>query len=173
MEDYDINIVDDDEPIPSTSHNSVESHAFYARPRLSGDTMATRSTRLRNTPPIGMRSSGSKPKGAPKVKLKLSEKAKAAMASGTSFLGPYDRELDSDDEDLAFEEQFILRVPPGEDCEKLRKAVVARDIGNDVWFKFKGSSDLLASRPSSVLIPGVKTLAERFSTWETIYTHRN
>ena len=55
-----------------------------------------------------------------------------------SFLGPYDRELDSDDEDLVFEEQFVLRMPPGEDCEKLRKMVQAREIGNDVWFKFKG-----------------------------------
>ncbi len=73
-----------------------------------------------------------------KLKLKLNEKATAAQAFGTSFLGPYDRELDSDDEDLAFEEQFILRLPPGEDCERLRKRVVSRDISNDVWFKFKG-----------------------------------
>ena len=55
-----------------------------------------------------------------------------------SFLGPYDRELDSDDEELAFEEQFILRMPPGEDCERLRKMVAAREASNDVWFKFKG-----------------------------------
>ena len=57
-----------------------------------------------------------------------------------SFLGPYDRELDSDDEDLVFEEQFILRMPPGEDCERLRKMVQAREISDDVWFKFKGES---------------------------------
>ncbi|KAI0086172.1 TAFII55 protein conserved region-domain-containing protein [Irpex rosettiformis] len=74
----------------------------------------------------------------PKLKLKLSEKL-AAQAPGMSFLGPYDRELDSDDEDLVFEEQFILRMPPGEDCEKLRKMVAAREVSNDVWFKFKDS----------------------------------
>ena len=74
----------------------------------------------------------------PKLKLKLSEKATKAMASGTSFLGAYDRELDSDDEDLSFEEQFILRMPPGEDCEKIRKLVTSREVSNDVWFKFKG-----------------------------------
>jgi transcription initiation factor TFIID subunit 7 len=78
-----------------------------------------------------------KGKPQPKLKLKLSEKA-AAQAPGMSFLGSYDRELDSDDEDLAFEEQFILRMPPGEDCEKLRKMVAAREVSNDVWFKFKG-----------------------------------
>lgn len=74
-----------------------------------------------------------------KLKLKLSEKA-AAQAPGMSFLGAFDRELDSDDEDLAFEEQFILRMPLGEDCEKLRKMVSTREVGNDVWFKFKGVS---------------------------------
>lgn len=73
-----------------------------------------------------------------KLKLKLSEKA-AAQAPGMSFLGAFDRELDSDDEDLAFEEQFILRMPLGEDCEKLRKMVSTREVGNDVWFKFKGA----------------------------------
>jgi transcription initiation factor TFIID subunit 7 len=83
------------------------------------------------------RSSASKSKAHPKLKLKLSEKA-AAQAPGMSFLGQYDRELDSDDEDLLFEEQFILRMPPGEDLEKLRKMVAAREITNDVWFKFKG-----------------------------------
>ena len=78
----------------------------------------------------------------PKLKLKLSEKL-AAQAPGMSFLGPYDRELDSDDEDLVFEEQFILRMPPGEDCERLRKMAAAREVSNDVWFKFKGTFFLL------------------------------
>jgi transcription initiation factor TFIID subunit 7 len=56
-----------------------------------------------------------------------------------SFLGPYDRELDSDEEELSFEEQFILRMPPGEDCSKLREMVAAREISPDVWFKLKGT----------------------------------
>ena len=90
-----------------------------------------------------MRSSA-KAKAAPKLKLKLSEKT-AALAPGMSFLGPYDRELDSDDEELSFEEQFILRLPPGEDCGKLREMVVAREISSEVWFKFKGT--LLNERP--------------------------
>ncbi|PCH38173.1 hypothetical protein WOLCODRAFT_66898 [Wolfiporia cocos MD-104 SS10] len=84
------------------------------------------------------RSAANRNKPQPKLKLKLSEKA-AAQAPGMSFLGPYDRELDSDDEDLVFEEQFVLRMPPGEDCEKLRKMVAAREVNNDVWFKFKDS----------------------------------
>ncbi|KAI0819120.1 TAFII55 protein conserved region-domain-containing protein [Irpex lacteus] len=94
----------------------------------------------------------------PKLKLKLSEKL-AAQAPGMSFLGPYDRELDSDDEDLVFEEQFILRMPPGEDCERLKKMVAAREISNDVWFKFKGHnlySAKLVDLPS--IIESQKTL---------------
>jgi len=83
------------------------------------------------------RSSNVKSKPQPKLKLKLSERA-AAQAPGMSFLGSYDRELDSDDEDLTFEEQFMIRMPPGEDCEKLRKMIQSREITNDVWFKFKG-----------------------------------
>jgi transcription initiation factor TFIID subunit 7 len=83
------------------------------------------------------RSAAARSKPQPKLKLKLSEKA-AAQAPGMSFLGPYDRELDSDEEELAFEEQFILRMPPGDDCERLRKMVAEREVSNDVWFKFKG-----------------------------------
>lgn len=77
----------------------------------------------------------------PKVKLKLSEKSATANGGGLSFLGSYDRELDSDEEeDLTFEEQFILKMPPGEDCDRLRTMVQARDVKEDVWFKFKGES---------------------------------
>ncbi|GJJ12657.1 hypothetical protein Clacol_006901 [Clathrus columnatus] len=76
-----------------------------------------------------------RPKAQPKLKLKVSER----QSSGMSFLGPYDRELDSDDEDLTFEEHFILRMPPGGDCERLRALVEKRDMSKDVWFKFKDS----------------------------------
>jgi hypothetical protein len=74
------------------------------------------------------------------LKLKLSEKA-AALAPDMSFLGPYDRELDSDEE-LSFEEQFILRMSPGEDCGKLRairEMVAVREILPEVWFKLQGT----------------------------------
>lgn len=73
----------------------------------------------------------------PKLKLKVSS---AADNRNQSFLGPYDRELDSEDEDLVFEEQFILRLPPGKDTEKLREVVSKRGVSNDMWLKFKGWS---------------------------------
>lgn len=86
------------------------------------------------------RSKTAKPKVMAKVKLKLGEKATQGI--GTSFLGPYDRELDTEDEedqDLVFEEQFVLKMPEGDDCNKLRAMVQARKVTPDVWFKFKGA----------------------------------
>ncbi|KXN92217.1 Transcription initiation factor TFIID subunit 7 [Leucoagaricus sp. SymC.cos] len=146
----DLIVVDDidaeaqpDTPLPlngtSSSQHSLPQRTLPERASTSrlrsGSTMYNLSGETSERP---MRSSTMRPKVQPKLKLKLSEKA-AAQAPGMSFLGPYDRELDSDDEELAFEEQFILRIPPGEDLEKLRKMVQSREISNDVWFKFKDS----------------------------------
>lgn len=151
MYDDDLIVVDDDGPsVPETPRAGPSS-----TPRPPPPTGIRTSLRRRNTPPsyaelddptyvdntAGRRtrysSMGMRGRPQPKLKLKLSEKA-AAQAPGMSFLGPYDRELDSDDEDLVFEEQFILRMPPGEDGDRLRKMVAAREVANDVWFKFKG-----------------------------------
>lgn len=160
--DEDLIVVDDAEPTqpahdPSVSQNVRTSQAYSgtSSQNAQSSSSSSLSSRLRartistSTSYAGMDSSGtaperatrsstSKPKLQPKLKLKLSEKA-AAQAPGTSFLGAYDRELDSDDEDLSFEEQFILRLPPGEDLEKMKKMVAAREVSNDVWFKFKGA----------------------------------
>ena len=144
LDEDDVNVVDEEESIvvANQSSETIDPQTFYDRPPRTIAESVMRSSRRRSTPPVGTglttRSANAKPKGKPKLKLKLSEKATAAMASGTSFLGPYDRELDSDDEDLSFEEQFILRFPPGEDLERLRKMVSARETSNDVWIKFKG-----------------------------------
>ncbi|CAH7675003.1 TAFII55 protein conserved region-domain-containing protein [Phakopsora pachyrhizi] len=61
-----------------------------------------------------------------------------------SYLQGYDRELDSDPEEpMAFEEQFILKMPPGPDCERLRELVEKRkDIESseeNVYLMFKDS----------------------------------
>ncbi|KAJ6525650.1 TAFII55 protein conserved region-domain-containing protein [Mycena capillaripes] len=130
-------------PPPLTDTSDTES---IQRPKTVAEHSIASTSRLRSssrTPAHESserttRSATAKSKPQPKLKLKLSDKA-AAQAPGMSFLGQYDRELDSDDEDLAFEEQFILRMPSGDDCEKLRKMVAAREVTSDVWFKFKDS----------------------------------
>lgn len=142
--DEDLIVVDDieNEAGPSNSKVAVTPETFYGPtpPAAEGRGLRLRSgssmSALEN-PERATRSSTQRSKGQTKLKLKLGEKV-ASQAPGMSFLGQYDRELDSDEEDLAFEEQFILRMPPGEDCDKLRKAVSSREVGNDVWFKFKG-----------------------------------
>ena len=158
MVDDDLIIVDDGEEHragPSSAVNGVNhppppTHATRTRPlRAAAEQAMATTLRLRGSPEAperAMRSTAKLGKPQPKLKLKLSERA-AAQAPGMSFLGPYDRELDSDDEDLTFEEQFIIRMPPGEECERLRKMIQSREIGNDVWFKFKGASE--GSRRSS------------------------
>ncbi|EDR14368.1 uncharacterized protein LACBIDRAFT_306133 [Laccaria bicolor S238N-H82] len=155
--DDDLIVIDDvdvieSQPGPSFTigAGAVNTQSFYAnsRPRSVAErSLASSRLRSSSNPPTHptmetsertTRSSIAKPKAQPKLKLKLSEKA-AAQAPGMSFLGQYDHELDSDDDDLAFEEQFILRMPPGEDADRLRKTVAAREVANDVWFKFKDS----------------------------------
>jgi transcription initiation factor TFIID subunit 7 len=126
------------DPADNKYAGSVDPDSYGQQPNTIAESVARSTRRQGTTTGLSTRSSNAKPKGQPKLKLKLSEKATAAMASGNSFLGPYDRELDSDDEDLAFEEQFILRMPPGEDCDKIRKLVQNREASNDIWFKFKG-----------------------------------
>ena len=148
----DLIVVDDNEPSGSGLDAATNPGSFYGNPPTPATPMSTVSTSGRprraasmaQTPIISDSSdrlrAPQKAKMQPKLKLKLSEKA-AAQAPGMSFLGPYDRELDSDDEeDLVFEEQFILRLPAGEDCERLRKIASSREVSDDVWFKFKGVS---------------------------------
>lgn len=155
VDDIDEDNNDNDNDAFQPSHRAATSHAPQRSlpPRAS---RAAANLRRQSTPPYidpsegrTTRSTARGPKPQPKLKLKLSEKA-AAQAPGMSFLGPYDRELDSDDEDLVFEEQFILRLPPGEDCDKLRKMAQAREISDDVWFKFKGEFPCPTGTPDSL-----------------------
>ncbi|KAG6376494.1 TAFII55 protein conserved region-domain-containing protein [Boletus reticuloceps] len=152
MTDDDLIVVDDVEEHhagPSSAVNGVKYPTPQPQPSrtrplraAAEQAMATTLSRLRGSPEASDRATrsatGKLGKPQPKLKLKLSERA-VAQAPGMSFLGPYDRELDSDDEDLTFEEQFIVRMPPGEDCERVRKMIQSREISNDVWFKFKDS----------------------------------
>lgn len=161
---------------PSKAADTHAAQAVTGRPQRAATLRARRQSSPSYsdsgdvTPVRPMRSSA-KGKAAPKLKLKLSEKA-AALAPGMSFLGPYDRELDSDDEELSFEEQFILRMPAGEDCGKLREMVAAREVSPDIWFKFKGTSP---EQLSSQLMANIleQTRAGHSSTSGTICIRRN
>ncbi|KAL7269029.1 hypothetical protein RUND412_008321 [Rhizina undulata] len=105
----------------------------------------------------------------PTLKLKSSSFSAASGGTGTPTLAPappiktpvlklksksvvprkrryepgngYDSEASDREEDPAIEEQFILRMPPGEDCEYLREIIEKKELSttSDVWFKFKDS----------------------------------
>lgn len=153
----DLIVVDDNEPSGSGLDTVMNPTSFYGNPSAPATPMSIsgrprRAASMAQTPIIpdslDRLRAAQKAKMQPKLKLKLSEKA-AAQAPGMSFLGPYDRELDSDDEEpLVFEEQFILRLPQGEDCERLKKVASSREVSDDVWFKFKGMSTTLRVYPA-------------------------
>ncbi|GAK62790.1 uncharacterized protein PAN0_002c0992 [Moesziomyces antarcticus] len=90
-------------------------------------------------------SSGARPQI--KLKMKASGGGTAAgVGQGPKtqpYMQGYDRELDSEDDEtgegLAFEEQLIFRMPEGPECDKLRESIQKRQLGDDVWFKFKDS----------------------------------
>lgn len=85
----------------------------------------------------------------PQIKLKMKASGggtAAGVGQGRKtqpYMQGYDRELDSEDDEtgegLAFEEQLIFRMPEGPECDKLREAIQKRQLGDDVWFKFKDS----------------------------------
>jgi transcription initiation factor TFIID subunit 7 len=141
VDDIDVETQPDIPPLSAGPSSSQRPQPQRTVPERASSSRLRSGSSVYNTPgdnaERATRSSTVRPKVQPKLKLKLSEKA-AAQAPGMSFLGQYDRELDSDEEELAFEEQFILRMQAGEDLDKLRKMVQSREIANDVWFKFKG-----------------------------------
>ena len=189
--DHDV-LIDIESPIPvvdfySTPGPSTVSTEQTAPPgarpvtaasQLAATSMSTRrSSRSTATPPVVEASDRTtrsatlhtRPRFQPKLKLKVSER----QASGTSFLGPYDRELDSDDEDLAFEEQFILRMPAGPDCERLRAMVESREVTKDVWFKFKGEQSCNTRRVSKCsILPSGGTYAAIMALWNKVLFQR-
>lgn len=86
-----------------------------------------------------------------KLRVKVSSQGNGPGGNGggdnsgiASHLSGFERDLDSDpDEPIAFEEQFILKMPPGPECERLRELVETRKeidcAKENVFFKFKDS----------------------------------
>ncbi|RVD82668.1 uncharacterized protein DFL_007086 [Arthrobotrys flagrans] len=75
----------------------------------------------------------------PIIKLKSNASRPTTTRRAVPIGYGYDSEAEDREEDPAIEEQFILRMPPGEDCEYLRSEIEKKEFGksSDVWFKFK------------------------------------
>ncbi|KAK6336329.1 hypothetical protein TWF696_001890 [Orbilia brochopaga] len=105
-------------------------------------------------PKIRIKASFTQPKPAPDgtvktpiIKLKSSASRPVAVKRSVPIGCGYDSEASDREEDPAIEEQFILRMPPGEDCEYLRSEIEKKDFGKstDVWFKFKDDRRAIVS----------------------------
>ncbi|KAJ2962876.1 hypothetical protein NQZ79_g2124 [Umbelopsis isabellina] len=81
-----------------------------------------------------------KPRQASSLRSAGDKKLKIKLTAGKEAHREHRDHSGSEDElepDVAIEEQFILRLPPGEACEKLRDMVRRRDVTDDVKFIFK------------------------------------
>ncbi|KAH0611096.1 uncharacterized protein H6S33_011523 [Morchella sextelata] len=78
------------------------------------------------------------PLRTPVLKLKTPKQPAARKRRHEPGNG-YDSEASDREEDPAIEEQFILRMPPGDDCEYVRDAIERKELSpkSDIWFKFK------------------------------------
>ena len=150
--DDDLIVVDDDpvpngtQPIASTSqHPPQQEQTASGRPKRAAaarrfSTPGYDDILDGNTPSIGRATRSTARKlGGPTPKLKLKLNDKASIAPGMSFLGPYDRELDSDDEELGQTTFGALQLhcasalrPTLSDC----LVVVAHDDERGVAFGF-------------------------------------
>ncbi|KAL1916385.1 uncharacterized protein VTP21DRAFT_5576 [Calcarisporiella thermophila] len=68
-----------------------------------------------------------------KIKIKLNKGTGSAVAEASSDVS------DGEEADVAIEEQFILRLPPGDMCTQLREMVRKREVPEDVSFTFHDS----------------------------------
>lgn len=81
-----------------------------------------------------------KPRQASSLRSASDKKLKIKLTAGKEAHREHRDHSGSEDElepDVAIEEQFILRLPPGEACEKLRDMVRRRDVTDDVKLIFK------------------------------------
>jgi transcription initiation factor TFIID subunit 7 len=140
-------------------HPSVGQKAPAKRPGRITIKKSAPSTQASGSAPVAVRHSARIPVRSAKardnmassarIKLKFSQKGEQHKLAPGHFMSPfgeYTRELDEDPEEpLAFEEQFILRVPKevamGDSkrgVKGLNQLLDERKEVEGVWFKFKG-----------------------------------
>ncbi|KAK6532899.1 hypothetical protein TWF281_007070 [Arthrobotrys megalospora] len=83
----------------------------------------------------------------PIIKLKSNASRPTTTRRSVPIGYGYDSEAEDREEDPVIEEQFILRMPPGEDCEYLRSEIEKKEFGksSEVWFKFKDERRAIVS----------------------------
>ncbi|KAI5854041.1 TAFII55 protein conserved region-domain-containing protein [Tricharina praecox] len=79
------------------------------------------------------------PARTPTIKLKHTPKPTTSRKRRHDPGNGYDSEASDREEDPAIEENFILRMQPGPDCDYLREVIERKELNvtSDVWMKFK------------------------------------
>ncbi|KAF9202361.1 hypothetical protein CPC16_003040 [Podila verticillata] len=67
------------------------------------------------------------------------QSSRGTAGSGGGGDGDKDSDDDEDEPEVSIEEQFILRLPPGEMCDRFREKVISREIDESVNLKFRDS----------------------------------
>lgn len=113
------------------------------------------------------------PKRAPTLKLKNAGKLPYHPPGDGYDSGAEDREVDP-----SIEEQFVLRMPPGDDCEYIRRAIQERKIGVP---RHQGGADLtmkwldedgrrcmvtVQGQPYAAILLDLPTITEGMKTWD-------
>lgn len=81
---------------------------------------------------------------------------RGAGGSGGGVDGDKDSDDDEDEPEVSIEEHFILRLPPGEMCDRFREKVISREIDESVNLKFRGTEkNILPGSPlCDAIVPG-------------------
>ncbi|KAF3938418.1 hypothetical protein ABW19_dt0201190 [Dactylella cylindrospora] len=159
-------------PATAQAAAALSSQALTAAPTQAPQITSPRPAQLSNLPPLQTKvpdvaspATATTTPGMPKIRLKTSFKAAetpktpviklkhaaSKPATTTKRHVPigygYDSEASDREEDPSIEEQFILRMPPGEDADFLRNEVENKELGKatDVWFKFKDDRRAIVS----------------------------
>ena len=90
----------------------------------------------------------------------------------------YDSEAEDREEDPTIEEQFVLRMPPGEHCDIVRKAIQERKIGlprhqggpdlSMKWVDDEGRRCMVTvqGQPFAAVLVDLPTITEGMKTWD-------
>jgi transcription initiation factor TFIID subunit 7 len=135
----------------------------------------------------GLSGSGAPPKLitkgliTPKLKLKTAtQKLSLVSKSAGGFVierkkgTGYDSEAEDIEREPLIEHQFVVRMPPGDDCDYLRKAIAEREIGTnaaDVKFRFfdkdgRRAMVTIRGKHYAASIVDLPTIVENHKSWD-------
>lgn len=123
---------------PSTAANTPTTDTKPVRPKLKLTSSSVAAAHAAAASSSAGPSSAP-PMRTPTIKLKHTSKLALPRKRRHEPGNGYDSEASDREEDPAIEENFVLRMQPGPDCDYLREAIEKKELNvtSDVWMKFK------------------------------------